>query len=95
MHGVNRVTPPADILFSYKSQADEVDNDEVILPNQPLDFSSLDAAADLVSSIDSTHFTSASPNPLYRSMEYPNDLLPAFGRLTFSGQAAVTGSLNA
>jgi len=93
---VYRVTPPADILFSYKSQADEVDNDEVILPNQPVDFSIPDTtAADLVSSIDSTHFTSASPNPLYHTMEYHNDLLPAFGRLTFSERTAMSGSVNA
>jgi len=91
-----RITPPADILFSYKSQTDEVDNDEVILPNQPVDFTVPDAtAADLISSIDSTHFTSASPNPLYRSMEYQHDLLPAFGRLAFTERTATSGSLNA
>lgn len=90
------VTPPADILFSYKSQVDDVDNDEVILPNQPVDFSVPHAAAaDLVSSIDSTHFTSPSPNPLYRSTEYQSDLLPAFGRLTFTEQTALSGSVNA
>jgi len=92
--GVYRISTP-DILFSYKSHTDDGDNDEVILPNQPVDYSMSDAAADLASSIDSTHFTSSSPNPLYRSVDYQHDLLPSFGRLTFNERAAVSGSVNA
>jgi len=89
---VCRISPPSDILFSYKSQTDEVDNDEVILPNQPIEYIVPDAAvSDIASSYDSTHFTTASPNPLYYSADYQHGLLPSFGRLTFDQ----TGSLNA
>lgn len=91
-----RISPPSDILFSYKSQTDDVDNDEVILPNQPIDYSVADAsAADVGGLYDSTHFTSSSPNPLYRNMDYQHDLLPSFGHLTFNEQTAASGNLNA
>jgi len=90
------VTAPSDILFSYKSQTDELDNDDVILPHQPVDYIGADAtAADFASSIDSTHFTSASPNPLYRSADYQHDLLPNFGHLAFNDRLAISGSVNA
>jgi len=94
--GVHRVTPPSDILFSYKSQTDEVDNDEVVLPHQPIDYSVADAdITDIVNSYDSTHFTSASPNPLYHSADYQHGLLPSFGHLTFNEHTAMSGSVNA
>lgn len=93
---MHRITPPSDILFSYKSQTDEIDNDEVILPSQPVVYSVADAAAsDIASSYDSTHFTTASPNPLYRSIDYQQGLLPSFGHLTFSEQTMLSGSVNA
>jgi len=88
---VCRISPPSDILFSYKSQTDEVDNDEVILPNQPIEYIVPDAVSDIASSYDSTHFTTASPNPLYHSLDYQPGLLPSFGHLTFEQ----TGSVNA
>jgi len=88
--------PPTDILFSYKSQTDEVDNDEVILPSQPVVYSVADANTfDIANSYDSTHFTSASPNPLYRSIDYQQGLLPSFGHLTFDEQMTISGSVNA
>ena len=93
---VYRIFPPSDILFSYKSQTDDTDNDEVILPNQPIDYSVAEAAAaDIGNSYDSTHFTSASPNPLYHSLDYQHDLLPSFGHITFNQQMSISGSLNA
>jgi len=93
---VLRISPPSDILFSYKSQTDEGDNDEVVLPNQPIDYiGGAAAAADIGSSIDSTHFTSSSPNPLYHTVDYQHDLLPNFGRLTFNEHVAISGSVNA
>jgi len=95
---VRRISPPSDILFSYKSQTDDTENDEVILPHQPLDYSVVDAAAvveDIGNSYDSTHFTSPSPNPLYRTMDYQHDLLPSFGHLTFNDRTAISDSLNA
>ena len=95
---IHSVSLPSDILFSYKSQTDEIDNDEVILPHQPIDYSTADgdaAAADIGNSYDSTHFTLPSPNPLYHIADYQHDLLPSISHLTFNERMAMSGNVNA
>ncbi|KAK2152448.1 hypothetical protein LSH36_328g01050 [Paralvinella palmiformis] len=62
-----KTSHPPDILFSYKAQLDDEEEDSVHLPhtsNHGVRKSDVDP---MTSSYDSTHFDTNSPNPLYTS----------------------------